>query len=52
MPIFDEVVAPYWSVGAANVIKRKIKEEECYEDQLREAFAARMPELDPNYKNI
>lgn len=40
MAIFDEVVAPYWSVGAAGVIKEKIKEDESYKDRLREAFAA------------
>ncbi|RDL41490.1 Uncharacterized protein BP5553_01469 [Venustampulla echinocandica] len=40
MPIFDEVVAPYWDVGAADMIERKIKEKEEYKDRLRELFEA------------
>lgn len=39
MSIFDKVVAHYWSIGAAEVIQRKIKEEKEYKDRLREAFA-------------
>lgn len=37
--VFDDVVAPYWSIGAADVIDGKISEEGRYKDQLREAFA-------------
>jgi hypothetical protein len=40
MAFFDETVAPYWSIGAKDVIKGKIKEEQYYKDRLREAFAA------------
>lgn len=36
---FDQIVAPYWTVGAMDIIERKIKEEERYKDRLREAFA-------------
>jgi hypothetical protein len=39
MSIFDKAVAHYWSVGAADVIQRKIEEEKEYKDRLREAFA-------------
>jgi hypothetical protein len=38
MRIFDQVVAPYWCVGAAQVIERKIEEEERYKDRLKEVF--------------
>ncbi len=38
MRLFDEIVAPYWSIDAEDVIKKKIKEEQCYKDRLREAF--------------
>ncbi len=38
MALFDEIVAPYWSVSAANVIARKIKEEQSYQNRLREAY--------------
>jgi hypothetical protein len=40
MVAFDEIVAPYWSVDTENIIKGKVKEEKCYKDRLREAFAA------------
>jgi hypothetical protein len=30
MVAFDEIVAPYWSVDAENIIKGKVKEEKCY----------------------
>ncbi|KAH7333502.1 hypothetical protein BKA65DRAFT_527621 [Rhexocercosporidium sp. MPI-PUGE-AT-0058] len=33
-------VAPYWRVGAAEEIKRKIEEEERYKHQLKEVFSA------------
>lgn len=39
MKTFDQVVAPYWRVGAADVIEKNIKDEERYKDQLRAAFA-------------
>lgn len=38
--VFDQVVSPYWIVGAEGVIKKKIKDEEEYKDRLREMFAA------------
>jgi len=31
-------VALYWSIDAAQVIEREIKEEERYKDRLKEAF--------------
>ncbi|RDL30741.1 Uncharacterized protein BP5553_10086 [Venustampulla echinocandica] len=37
-PIFDDVVAPYWGVDAAEVISKKLKDKEVYDDQLRKAF--------------
>lgn len=37
---FDRIVAPYWCLGAADVIETKIKEEEMYKDRLRDVFAA------------
>ncbi|KAI9743785.1 MAG: hypothetical protein M1818_002519 [Claussenomyces sp. TS43310] len=40
MSVFDEVVAPYWCVGAASVIKRKVEDDEDYKHRLRHAFAA------------
>ena len=36
---FDEMVAPYWSIDSAEVIERKIEEDEMYKGQLTEAFA-------------
>lgn len=41
MRIFDQVVAPYWKAGAADVIERKMKDEEKYKDRLRDVFAAK-----------
>jgi hypothetical protein len=44
MVLFDEIVAPYWSI---DVIKGKIKEGECYKDRLREALASHVSLADP-----
>jgi hypothetical protein len=44
MRIFDQVVSPYWGVGTADIIKRKIREEERYKECLREAFSEESPE--------
>jgi hypothetical protein len=43
MWLFDQIVAPYWSVGGAAVIHAKVDEEARYKDRLREAFAAEQP---------
>ncbi len=43
MRIFDQIVAPYWSVNAADVTKAKIDEEKRYKDRLRGAFSAEQP---------
>jgi hypothetical protein len=43
MRLFDQITAPYWSVGAAAVIQAKVDEEARYKDRLREAFAAEQP---------
>jgi hypothetical protein len=45
--IFDEVVAPYWCLDAAGVIERKLKDEECYKDRLREALVGDASLVDP-----
>jgi hypothetical protein len=47
MRLFDEIVAPYWSIDAEDVIKGKIKEEQCYKDRLREAFNTDVSLADP-----
>jgi hypothetical protein len=41
---FDDVVAPYWRVGAGDIIEEKLKEEKRYKDQLREVFTPPPPE--------
>jgi hypothetical protein len=43
MRIFDQVVSPYWGIGTADIIERKIREEERYKERLREAFAEESP---------
>jgi hypothetical protein len=42
MRIFDQVVAPYWGIGAAQEIERKIEEEERYKNRLREVFGTKV----------
>jgi hypothetical protein len=44
MRIFDQVVSPYWGIGTAEIIERKIREEERYKECLREVFAEESPE--------
>ena len=36
--LFDQVMTPSWHTNAAQVIERKIEEEERYKDRLREVF--------------
>ncbi|CZS99684.1 hypothetical protein WAI453_002381 [Rhynchosporium graminicola] len=38
MAIFDQVVSPYWRVGAVDVIERKIEEESRYKERIKEYF--------------
>ncbi|CZT49600.1 uncharacterized protein RSE6_10473 [Rhynchosporium secalis] len=38
MAIFDQVVSPYWRVGAVDVIEEKIEEESRYKERIKEYF--------------
>lgn len=38
--VFDQVVSPYWCVGARSYIQTKVEEEEEYRDRLRKRFGA------------
>jgi Phosphotransferase enzyme family len=39
--VFDQVLAPYWGVGAQEIIEKKIKDEQEYKDRLKEMFATK-----------
>lgn len=35
---FERLVAPYWSPGSSELIRQKVRERECYREQIKEVF--------------